>query len=147
MFSSDALLFLLNTSGNFMESQDTVSSQYAWKNHSISSYPYFQFHKQKIVRNLIKNGPKFKEIIRAIKSVWITKTGVYLKPMVIQCTFAAIKSKKQPYFAAKYGRSEKFHEHKKAIIAIARMIYSLHLWHVSRRKNIYSYWLRKKYLS
>ena len=61
------------------------------------------------------------------KSVWITKTGVYLKPMVIQCAFVAIKSKKQPYFAAKYGRSKKFHEHKKAIIAIARMIYSLHL--------------------
>lgn len=35
---------------------------------------------------------------------------------------AAIKSKRQPYFAIKYGRIKKRHGHKKSTIAIARMI-------------------------
>lgn len=38
------------------------------------------------------------------KSVRIAKAGAYLKPMMVQCALAAIKSKKQPYFAIKYGR-------------------------------------------
>lgn len=56
------------------------------------------------------------------KSVRIAKAGAYLKPMMVQCALAAIKSKKQPYFAIKYGRIKKRRGHKKAIIAIARMI-------------------------
>ena len=42
---------------------------------------------------------------------------------MVQCALAAIKSKKQPYFAIKYGRIKKRRGHKKAIIAIARMMY------------------------
>lgn len=56
------------------------------------------------------------------KSVRIAKAGDYLKPMMVQCAIAAIKSKKQPYFAIKYGRIKKQRGHKKAIIAIARMM-------------------------
>ena len=56
------------------------------------------------------------------KSVRIAKAGDYLKPMMVQCALAAIKSKKQPYFAIKYGRIKKRRGHKKAIIAIARMM-------------------------
>ena len=56
------------------------------------------------------------------KSVRISKAGDYLKPMMVQCALAAIKSKKQPYFAIKYGRVKKRRGHKKAIIAIARMM-------------------------
>lgn len=56
------------------------------------------------------------------KSVRIAKAGAYLKPMMVQCALAAIKSKKQPYFAIKYGRIKKRRGHKKAIIAIARMM-------------------------
>ena len=56
------------------------------------------------------------------KSVRIAKAGDYLKPMMVQCALAAIKSKKQPYFAVKYGRIKKRRGHKKAIIAIARMM-------------------------
>ena len=41
---------------------------------------------------------------------------------MVQCALAAIKSKKQPYFAIKYGRIKKRRGHKKAIIAIARMM-------------------------
>ena len=56
------------------------------------------------------------------KSVRISKAGDYLKPMMVQCALAAIKSKKQHYFAIKYGRVKKRRGHKKAIIAIARMM-------------------------
>lgn len=56
------------------------------------------------------------------KSVRIAKAGDYLKPMMVQCALAAVKSKKQPYFAIKYGRIKKRRGHKKAIIAIARMM-------------------------
>jgi hypothetical protein len=56
------------------------------------------------------------------KSVRIAKAGAYLKPLMVQCALAAIKSKKQPYFAIEYGRIKKRRGHKKAIIAIARMM-------------------------
>lgn len=38
------------------------------------------------------------------KSVRIAKAGAYLKPLMIQCALAAVKCKKEPYFAIKYGR-------------------------------------------
>lgn len=56
------------------------------------------------------------------KSVRISKAGQYLKPLLVQCALAAIKSKKNPYFAIKYQRIKKRRGHKKAIIAIARMM-------------------------
>lgn len=56
------------------------------------------------------------------KSVRIAKAGAYLKPLMVQCALAAIKSKKEPYFAIKYRRIRKRRGHKKAIIAIARMM-------------------------
>lgn len=38
------------------------------------------------------------------KSVRIAKAGAYLKPLIVQCALAAVKSKKETYFAIKYGR-------------------------------------------
>lgn len=56
------------------------------------------------------------------KSVRISHAGQYLKPLLVQCALAATKSKKEPYFAIKYQRIKKRRGHKKAIIAIARMM-------------------------
>ena len=56
------------------------------------------------------------------KSTRVSRAGVYLKPTLIQCANAAIKSNKQPYFKNKYNRIKKRRGHKKAIVAIARMI-------------------------
>lgn len=56
------------------------------------------------------------------KSVRITKAGQYLKPLLVQCALAAIKCKSNPYFRIKYNRIKKRRGHKKAIIAIARMM-------------------------
>jgi transposase len=56
------------------------------------------------------------------KSVRISKAGQFLKPLLVQCALAAVKDKKEPYFAEKYYRIKKRRGHKKAIIAIARMM-------------------------
>ena len=56
------------------------------------------------------------------KSTRCSKAGQYLKPLLIQCALAAVKSKKEPYFAIKYQRLAKRRGKKKAIIAIARMM-------------------------
>jgi transposase len=56
------------------------------------------------------------------KSTRISRAGQFLKPLLVQCALAAIKSKDEPYFAAKYQHIKKRRGHKKAIIAIARMM-------------------------
>lgn len=56
------------------------------------------------------------------KSTRCSKAGQYLKPLLIQCALAAVKSKKEPYFAIKYQHLAKRRGKKKAIIAIARMM-------------------------
>lgn len=56
------------------------------------------------------------------KSVRISHAGQYLKPLMVQCALAAVMSKKEPYFAIKYEKLKKRRGHKKAIIAIARMM-------------------------
>ena len=56
------------------------------------------------------------------KSVRITRAGVYLKPALVQCAHAAVKSKLSPYYNHKYERIMKRRGKKRAIIAIARMI-------------------------
>jgi hypothetical protein len=40
----------------------------------------------------------------------------------VQCALAAVKSKEEPYFAVKYQKIRKRRGHKKAIIAVARMM-------------------------
>ncbi len=56
------------------------------------------------------------------KSTRVSRAGIYLKPTLVQCANAAIKSNKEPYFKNKYLKIKKRRGHKKAIIAIARMM-------------------------
>ena len=56
------------------------------------------------------------------KSVRITRAGVCLKPALVQCAHAAVKSDKSPYYKKKYDSLVKRRGKKRAIIAIARMI-------------------------
>ena len=56
------------------------------------------------------------------KSVRITRAGVYLKPALVQCAHAAVKSDKSPYYKKKYESLVNRRGKKRAIIAIARMI-------------------------
>ena len=56
------------------------------------------------------------------KSTRDTLAGENPRPTLVQCALAAIKSTQEPYFADKYRRLRKRRGHKKAIIAIARMM-------------------------
>lgn len=55
-------------------------------------------------------------------SVRITRAGVYLKPVLVQCAHAAVKSDKSPYYKKKYETLAKRRGKKRAIISIVRMI-------------------------
>ena len=56
------------------------------------------------------------------KSVRLSKAGQFLKPLLVNCALAAVKCKSNPYFALKYQNIKKRRGHKKAIIAICRML-------------------------
>ena len=71
------------------------------------------------------------------KSTRCSKAGQYLKPLLIQCALAAVKSKKEPYFAIKYERIAKRRGKKKAVIAIARMMLSSIYHMLSENKDFH----------
>ncbi|MCL2343434.1 MAG: IS110 family transposase [Firmicutes bacterium] len=56
------------------------------------------------------------------KTTRISRAGVYIKPLLVQCALAAIKSNKHPEVRNRYQAIKKRRGHKKAIIAIARML-------------------------
>ena len=56
------------------------------------------------------------------KSVRISRAGVYIKPLLVQCANCAVKDKECAYFKLKYNALKKRRGHKRAIIAIARML-------------------------
>jgi len=56
------------------------------------------------------------------KTTRISRAGAYIKPLLVQCALAAIKSSKHPEVRHRYQSIKKRRGHKKAIIAIARML-------------------------
>ncbi|KKM08679.1 transposase [Clostridiales bacterium PH28_bin88] len=56
------------------------------------------------------------------KSVRISRAGVYIKPLLVQCANAAIKDKDFPHYRTRYEAIKRRRGHKRAIIAIARMM-------------------------
>ena len=56
------------------------------------------------------------------KTTRVSRAGVYIKPMLVQCALAAIKSNKHPEIKNRYNAIKKRRGHKKTVIAIARML-------------------------
>ena len=56
------------------------------------------------------------------KSVRISRAGVYIKPLLVQCANAAIKDKNFQHYRTRYEAIKLRRGHKRAIIAIARMM-------------------------
>ncbi len=71
------------------------------------------------------------------KSVRVSRAGVYLKPLLVQCANAAVKDKKNPYFKFKYDRIKKRRGHKRAIIAVARMMLTC-IYHMFLKKEVFN---------
>lgn len=63
------------------------------------------------------------------KSTRISRAGSYFKPVLVQVANALIKSKKHSEFTTRYRRIKSRRGHKKAIIAICRMILTA-IWHI-----------------
>lgn len=56
------------------------------------------------------------------KTTRISRAGAYIKPLLVQCTLCAIRKKCNPEIRSRYLSIKKRRGHKKAIIAIARML-------------------------
>ncbi len=71
------------------------------------------------------------------KSSRITRAGQFLKPVLVQCALSATRSTKNPYFASKYRRIKKRRGHKRAIIAVARMMLVC-IWHMLSNGEVFN---------
>ena len=56
------------------------------------------------------------------KTTRISRAGAYIKPLLVQCALSAIRNKQNPEIRSRYLSLKKRRGHKKAIIAIARML-------------------------
>nr|WP_196793663.1 transposase [Thermoanaerobacterium thermosaccharolyticum] len=77
------------------------------------------------------------------KSVRVSKAGCYIKPLLVQCANSVVKSEKHPEIRNRYLRIKKRRGHKKAIIAIARMLLTA-LYNMLKKKEPYNAELYKK---
>ena len=72
-----------------------------------------------------------------VKSRRISRAGAYLKPLLVQVANALIKSNKNPEFKERYRRIKARRGHKKAIIAVCRMIL-VAVWNILSKLEPYS---------
>ncbi len=77
------------------------------------------------------------------KSVRVSKAGCYIKPLLVQCANAVVKSTKHPEIRNRCLRLRKHRSHKKAIIAIARMLLTA-LYHMLKDEENYNAELYRK---
>lgn len=77
------------------------------------------------------------------KTTRISRAGVYIKPLLVQCALAAIKSNKHPEVRNRYQTIKKRRGHKKAIIAIARMLLTA-IYNIIKKDEPYNAELYRK---
>ncbi|MGL5717519.1 MAG: IS110 family transposase [Paraclostridium sp.] len=80
------------------------------------------------------------------KSVRISRAGAYIKPLLVQCANAAIKDKSCPYFKYRYESIKKRRGHKRAIIAISRMLLTC-CYNILLNNEEFNHSLYESYLS
>ena len=72
-----------------------------------------------------------------VKSSRISRAGSYLKPLLVQVANALIHSRKHPEFAERYRRIKARRGHKKAIIAVCKMLLTA-IWNILSKLVPYS---------
>ena len=77
------------------------------------------------------------------KSVRISRAGAYLKPLLVQIANAVVKSNKHPEIKNRYLSIKKRRGHKRAIIAIARMLLTA-IYQILKKNEPYNAALYKK---
>ena len=75
------------------------------------------------------------------KTTRVSRAGAYIKPLLVQCALCAIRTKQFPEVRNRYLALKKRRGHKKAIIAIARMlltaIYNILKWNEVYNSELY----------
>jgi len=71
------------------------------------------------------------------KSVRCARAGTYIKPLLVQCAHAAVKSKECPYFRVRYEQISRRRGKKKAIVAVARMLLNC-IYHMISRGEAFN---------
>jgi len=71
------------------------------------------------------------------KSTRISRAGTYLKPLLVQVANAVVKSDKYPECKERYRRIKAHRGHKKAIIAVCRMLLTA-IWNILSKLEPYS---------
>ena len=81
--------------------------------------------------------PRNDQSSKKVKSTRISRAGVYLKPLLVQVANAVIKSDKYPECKERYRRIKARRGHKKAIIAVCRMLLTA-IWNILSKLEPYS---------
>ena len=81
--------------------------------------------------------PRNDSSAKKVKSTRISRAGSYLKPLLVQIANALLKSKEHPEFKERYCRIKARRGHKKAIIALCRMLLTA-IWNVLSKCEPYS---------
>ena len=81
--------------------------------------------------------PRNDQSNQKVKSRRISRAGSYLKPLLVQVANALIKSKKHPEFKERYHRIKSRQGHKKAIIAVCKMLLTA-IWHMLSKLEPYN---------
>ena len=81
--------------------------------------------------------PRNDSSVQKVKSTHISRAGSYLKPLLVQIANALLRSKEHPEFKERYRKIKAFRGHKKAIIALCRMLLTA-IWNVLSKCEPYS---------
>lgn len=81
--------------------------------------------------------PRNDSSAQKVKSTRTSRAGSFLKPIFVQIANAIIKSKEHPEFRERYNRIKARRGHKKAIIAICRMLLTA-IWNILSKLEPYS---------
>ncbi len=81
--------------------------------------------------------PRNDSSAQKVKSTRISRAGSFLKPILVQIANALIKSKEHPEFRERYRRIKAHRGHKKAIIAVCRMLLTA-IWNILSKLQPYS---------
>lgn len=81
--------------------------------------------------------PRNDSSAQKVKSTRISRAGSFLKPLLVQIANALIKSKKHSEFRERYRRIKARRGHKKAIIAVCRMLLTA-IWNILSKLEPYS---------
>ena len=77
------------------------------------------------------------------KTTRISRAGAYIKPLLVQCALNAIRAKQFPEVRSRYLALKKRRGHKKAIIAIARMLLTA-IYNILKKNEPYNSELYRK---